>query len=101
LWRIQRCTGTGPRTWSTAARSAFAAVGDDQDALVDVQAASDQVGEQVPGHGGVLRRAVPQPQRQLDAVGRDAERDDAAAALELDPVEHQRSQADVAEVAGS
>jgi len=38
-------------------------------------------------------------ERDLDAVGSDPQRDDAAAALELDAVEHQRRQPDVAHVA--
>ena len=73
----------------------LAAVQDDQDALVAVQAAVDEVREQLDADALVLRRAVPQPERDLDAVGRDAERDDAAAALELEAVEHQRREANV------
>ena len=56
------------------------AVDDDQHALLDVQAALDEVREQRRRDGGVFGRAVPQPQRVLDAVGVDPERDDAAAA---------------------
>ena len=73
------------------------AVDDDEHALLDVQAALDEVGEQRGRDGGVLGRAVPEPERVLDAVGVDPERDDAAAALELDPVEHQHRQAQVVE----
>jgi hypothetical protein len=69
------------------------AVEHDQDALVDVEAALDEVGQQGCRDGGVLRGAVPQAERVLDAVG--TERDHAAAALELDPVEHQHRQAQV------
>jgi hypothetical protein len=58
----------------------LAAVEDDEDALVAVQAAIDEVREQFDADALVLRRAVPQPERDLDAVGRDTERDDAAAA---------------------
>jgi len=74
------------------------AVEDDQNALLAVKAAVDQVGQQHPGDGRVLGRAVPQAQRDLDSVGGDPERDDAAAALELDAVEHQRCEADAAGV---
>src|SRR5215212_8687876 len=77
----------------------LAAVEDDEHALLDVQAAVDEVGEQVPRDGLVLRGAVPEPERDLDAVSGDAETDDAATALELDPVEHQRRQANVVEAA--
>jgi hypothetical protein len=73
------------------------AVDDDQHALLDIQAALDEVGQQRGGDGGVLGRAVPQPERVLDAVGVDPERDDAAAALELDPVEHHHRQPQVVE----
>jgi hypothetical protein len=37
-------------------------------------------------------RAVPQSKRVLDVVGLDPQRDHAAAALELDPIEHQHRQ---------
>jgi hypothetical protein len=49
----------------------------------------------VRGDGLVLRRAVPQAERDLDAVGRDAQRHDAAAALQIDPVEHQRREPNI------
>ena len=77
------------------------AVDDDQHALLDIQAALDEVGQQRGRDGGVLGRAVPQPERVLDAVGVDPERDDAAAALELDPVEHQHRQAQISQRRGS
>ena len=77
------------------------AVDDDQHALLDIQAALDEVGQQRGRDGGVLGRPVPQPERVLDAVGVDPERDDAAAALELDPVEHQHRQAQVVERAAT
>src|SRR5581483_3475968 len=70
-----------------------------QHALAEVKAAGDEVREQRLGDGRVLGRAVPQPERQLDAVGRDPERDHAAAALQLDPVQHQHRQPDVVEAA--
>ncbi len=37
----------------------LAAVEDNEDALLDIQAAVHEVGEQVAGDGGVLGRAVP------------------------------------------
>ena len=49
------------------------------------------------GDGLVFRRAVPQPERNLDPIGAHAEADDAAAALQLDPVEQQRRQPNVAQ----
>jgi hypothetical protein len=66
-----------------------------QHALLDVEAALDEVGQQRGRDGGVLGRAVPQPQRLLDAVGVDPQRHDAAAPLELDAVEHQHPQAQI------
>jgi hypothetical protein len=68
-------------------------------ALARVEAAGDEVGEQLAGDGRVLGRAVPGPERQLDSVGRDPERDHAAAALRLDPVQHQHRQPQVVEAA--
>jgi len=68
----------------------LATVQNDENALLAVQAALHEVGEQLAADRRVLRRSVPQPERDLDAVGRDAEADDAAAALQIDAVEHQR-----------
>ena len=98
LWRTQRWTGVSDAE-HVADRLAqrLGAVDDDQHALLDIEAALDEVGQQRGRDGGVLGRAVPQPERVLDAVGVDPERDDAAAALELDPVEHQHRQAQVVE----
>jgi hypothetical protein len=91
---MQRWTGTSPKTASTAALSALPP-SSDEDALVAVQTTVDEVREQLDADALVLRRAVPQPQRDLHAVGRDAQGDDAAAALQLEAVEHQRRQPDV------
>src|ERR1700733_4246274 len=68
----------------------LAAVEDDEDALLDGQSPGDEICEEVRGDSLVLRRAVPQSQRELHAVGADTQRDNAAAALQLDPVDHQR-----------
>ena len=73
------------------------AVDDHEHALPDVQAALDEVGQQRGGDGGVLGRAVPEPERVLDAVGVDPQRDHAAAALQLDPVEHQHREPQIIE----
>lgn len=66
----------------------LAAVYHKQDRLLGIQATVDQVGQQRPGERGVLGRPLPQPERDLDALGRDPERDDVAAVGDLDPVEH-------------
>src|ERR1035438_10486846 len=78
----------------------FAAVQDDQDTLLDVKTTADEVGEQVHGDGLVLCGAIPEPERDLHALGADAERHDTAAALQLDTVEHQRRQPHIRERAG-
>jgi hypothetical protein len=65
------------------------AVDDYEHALLDIEAALDEVRPQRARDRGVLGRAVPEPERVLDTIGVDPERDHAAAALELDPVEHQ------------
>src|SRR6266540_3468751 len=77
----------------------FGAVDHAEHALAEIEAAGDDVGEQLLGDGRVLGRAVPEPERQLHPVGADPERDDAAAALELDSVQHQHRQAQVVEAA--
>jgi len=63
-------------------------------------ATSSEVGQELDADALVLRRAVPEPERDLDAVGADAERHDAAAALELQSIEHQRGQPNVGQRAG-
>ena len=45
--------------------------------------------------GRVLGRAVPQPERELLALGRDPQRDDVRTAVQLDPVEHDHRQTQV------
>ena len=66
----------------------FAAVDHEQDRLLRVQAAVDEVGEQHRDQRRVLGRAFPQPERDLHALGRDPERDDVRAVGDLEPVEH-------------
>jgi hypothetical protein len=74
-------------------------VEDDEDALLDVKAApADEIGEEMRCDGLVLRGAIPQSQRELHPIGADAQRDNAAAALQLDPVDHQRRQAHISEI---
>ena len=79
--------------------SAFGAVDHEQDPLLGVEAALDQVGEQRRRDGRVLGRAFPEPERDLDALGRDPEADDVGASLQLEPVDHHRRQPDVVEAA--
>lgn len=73
----------------------LAAIQDDQHALIAVQAPLDEVRQQFDADALVLRRAIPQPERNLHAIGADPERDDAATALELQTVKHQRRQANI------
>jgi len=95
----QPLDGQGAEDLAARGPQRLAAVEDHKHAQLDVQATVHEVGEEVTGDGLVLRQAVPEPERDLDALGGDAERYDAAAALELDPVEHQGGQADVVEAA--
>ena len=78
----------------------FGAVDHEQQPLLDIQAAGDQVRQQRGGDGGVLGAARPQAERELVALGRDPERDDIGAALDLDPVEHHHREAQVSQLAG-
>jgi len=64
-------------------------------AWVGIKAAVDEVGQQCPREGGVLSAAFPEPERDLDAVGRDPERDDVRAIGDLQAVEHHHRQANV------
>jgi len=75
------------------------AVDHQEHALACVEAAADEVREQLAGDGRVLGGAVPEAERDLHAVARDPQADEAAAALELDPVQHQHRQAHVVEAA--
>ena len=71
------------------------AVDHEQDRLLWVEAAVDEIGQQGACQRGVLGRPLPQPERDLDAVGRDAERHDVRALRDLDAVEHHHRQAHV------
>lgn len=57
----------------------LAAVDNEQDRLVGIEAAVDEIGQQRPRERGVLRRAFPEPERDLHRVGRDPQRDDMGA----------------------
>src|SRR5215207_9709757 len=61
----------------------LAAVDDEQDRLLGIKAAVDEVGQQRPREGGVLSAALPEPERDLVALGRDPERDDVGAIGDL------------------
>jgi hypothetical protein len=87
----------GPEDVAHGLPECLGAVDHDEHALLDIQATLDEVREQRGGDGGVLGRAVPEPERVLDAVGVDPERNDAATTLELDPVEHHHRQPQVVE----
>ena len=75
------------------------AVDHEQDRLLGVKAAVDEVGQQRPRERGVLGRAFPEPERDLHALGRDAERDDVRAIGDLEAVEHHHRQAHVVQPA--
>src|SRR5215211_677581 len=70
----------------------LAAVDDEQDRLLGIQAAIDEIGQQRARERRVLRRALPEPERNLDALGRDPERDDMRAVGDLQAVEHHHRQ---------
>ncbi len=76
------------------------AVDDHQDRPGGVQATLAQPSEQLAGQGGVLGGALHQRQRMLGAVQVDAEGDHAGVLAEVDPVDQQRHQVQVAEVGG-
>ena len=47
----------------------LAAVDHEQDRLLGIQAAVDEIGQQRPRERGVLGAALPEPERDLDALG--------------------------------
>ena len=55
------------------------AVDDEQDRLLAIKAAIDKIGQQRPGESCILGAAFPQPERDLDALRGDAQRDDVGA----------------------
>src|SRR2546421_557011 len=65
------------------------AVDDDQQPVGGVQAAGDQIGQQCLDHGGVLRRAFPQPDRHLRAVRGDGQGDHGQVLSQVFPVDHE------------
>ena len=71
------------------------AVDHDQHALLDVEAAVHEVRQKLDRDGLVLGRALPQPERDLHAVGGDSQRDHARVVLQPDPIDHQHRQPDV------
>jgi integrase/recombinase XerD len=71
------------------------AVDHEQDRLIGIEAAVDEVGQQHPDQRRVLRRAFPQPERDLHALRADPERDDVRPVGDLQPVEHHHRQAHV------
>jgi hypothetical protein len=78
-----------------ALRSALPPSDDEQDRLRGIEAAVDEIGQQRTGQRGVLGRAFPEPERDLDALGADPERDDVRALSDLKSVEHHHRQAHV------
>ena len=77
----------------------LAAVDHEQDRLLEIKAAIDEIGEQRARERGVLGRAFPEPERDLVAFGADAERDDVGAIGDLHAVEHHHRRAHVVEPA--
>ena len=78
----------------------FGAIDHEQQALLNIQPAGHQIGQQCAGDGGVLGAAGPQPERELLALGRDPQRDDIRAALDLDPIEHHHREAQIGQLPG-
>jgi hypothetical protein len=77
----------------------LAAVDHEEDRLLAIEPAVDEVGQQRARERGVLGRALPQPERDLDPLGGDPERDDLRAVGDLQAVEHHHGQAHVIEPA--
>ena len=100
LWRMQRWIGAFAEDGVDRLAEGFGAVDHEQDPLGRVETALDEIAQERGRDGGVLGASFPEPERDLDAVGGDPERDDVGAALEVDPVEHHHREPDVVEAAG-
>ena len=68
-----------------------------QDAPIGAQAAALEVGQQALTDGRVLRRAFPETEGVLRAVGPDTQRDDQTVLADVDAVEHEADQIQVVE----
>jgi hypothetical protein len=82
------------------AAQGLGAVDHHQDRAGDIQAPVTQPGEQVGDHGGVLGRALDQPERDLGPVDGDGERDHAAMAGNMHAVDHERDDVQPGQVPG-
>jgi hypothetical protein len=101
LCRTHRCDrGVVAEHLTDRLAQRFGAVDHEHHALLDVQAAGHEVGQQRAGDGRILGAARPQPKRELVALGRDPQRTDVRAALDLDPIQHHHGEPQVGELAG-
>jgi len=75
------------------------AVQDQEQSVVVVQAAGDQVGQQGGDYGLVLRGPLPQPDRQLGPVGGDGQRDHHAPLGQVLAVDHEHLDVGLGQVA--
>jgi len=66
------------------------AVDDAEQSLPEAKPSVYVVGQEVLDHRGVLGVAFPDPDRDLGPIGRDRERDDTAALLQDDAVDHEQ-----------
>ena len=78
----------------------LASVDADQDRAGRIQAPLAQVGEQIGHHGRVLGAAFDQSQGMLGAVDADTQSHNAQVLTEVDPVDHQRHQVQLAQRCG-
>jgi hypothetical protein len=84
-----------------ALSACLAAVDDEQDPLLGVEAPSGEVGDQAGAHPRRSRWCPRPPQRHLGAVGGDPERADQAVPAHVEAVEEYHQPALVAERAGA
>jgi hypothetical protein len=86
-----------PNTCRTAFLKSLRSVNHEQHSRLDIEPAVDEVCHQRADDGRVLGRPIPQAERELVSCGRDPERDDVRAAVQLDPVEHHHRQPQIGE----
>ena len=77
----------------------FRSVEHEQHSLLGIEASLDQIGQQRGRDGRVLRRPLPEPERDLHPLRRDPQCDDHHPALQLQPIEHHHRETQIRELA--
>ncbi len=99
LCRTQRCTGASPKTLRIALRSALAPSITNRIPCSGSRPRSTRSESSAVATVAFSVAAFPEPERDLDALGRDPERDHVGSPLQLEPVDHHHRQPHIVEAA--